>query len=45
MQFRFLKGKGTTDAIFIVIQMPENKALLGKVLDKMAPCGLQGLRK
>jgi len=32
MQFRFMKGKGTTDAIFIVTQMQEKFAAKGKKL-------------
>ena len=30
MQFGFVKGKGTTDAIFIVRQMQENLRVKGK---------------
>jgi len=32
MQFRFMKGKGTTDAIFIARQMQENFRVKGKKL-------------
>jgi len=32
MQFGFMKGKGTTDAIFIVRQMQENFGAKGKKL-------------
>jgi len=32
MQFRFVKGKGTTDAIFIVRQMQESFRAKGKYL-------------
>ena len=32
MQFAFMKGKGTTDAIFIVRQMQENFRVKGKKL-------------
>ena len=32
MQFRFLKGKGTTDAIFTVRQMQDNFRVKGKKL-------------
>jgi len=32
MQFRFTKGKGTTDAIFTVRQMQENFSVKGKKL-------------
>jgi len=31
MQFGFMKGKGTTDAIFIVRQMQEKSRAKGKV--------------
>jgi len=33
MQFRFMKGKGTTDAIFTVRQMQENFRVKGKKLN------------
>jgi len=32
MQFRFMKGKGTTDAIFMARQMQENFRVKGKKL-------------
>ena len=32
MQFRFMKGKGTTDAIFLARQMQENFRVNGKKL-------------
>jgi len=32
MQFRFIKGKGTTDGIFTVRQMQENFRVKGKKL-------------
>jgi len=32
MEFRFMKGKGTTDAIFTVRQRQENFRVIGKKL-------------
>jgi len=36
MQFRFMKGKGTTDAIFTVRQTQENFRVKGKKLSTLA---------
>jgi len=41
MQFGFMKGKGTTDAIFTVKQMQENFRVKGKKLY----CGFVDLEK